>query len=95
MLSQEEVQHIASLARIQLSDEEIAKFQKELGDVLDYFDILKDVDTADARPMTHSVELQNVKRDDEARNKKKNDGRHLIDMAPDTSNGYIKVKSIL
>ena len=95
MLSYTEVQHIAKLARIELSEKEIKKFQKDLGEVLHYFEILKEVDAQDVQPMTHSVLLENIKREDTARPKTKNDGQHLIDMAPSRKNGYLKVKSIL
>jgi aspartyl-tRNA(Asn)/glutamyl-tRNA(Gln) amidotransferase subunit C len=95
MISKQDVEHIAQLARIKLNDNEVEKFQKELGDVLDYFDILKDVHTANVQPMTHAVLLQNVKRSDQAKEKTKNDGQHLIDMAPNKDKGYVKVKSIL
>lgn len=93
MITKEEVQHIAKLARIQLSPEEVEKFQKELGEVLDYFEILREVDVSSVQPMTHSVPLQNVKRKDEAQPDSK--GRKLLDAAPEHEAGYLKVKSIL
>ena len=98
MLSQKEVQHIAGLARITLSDEEIKKFQHDLGKVFDYFEILKEVDAENVHPMTHSVLLMNIKREDQFarwRTKTNHDGQYLIDMAPAKKNGYLKVKSIL
>ena len=95
MLSQKEVQHIAGLARITLSDEEIKKFQQDLGKVFDYFEILKEVDAENVHPMTHSVLLMNIKREDKAKSKTNHDGQYLIDMAPAKKNGYLKVKSIL
>jgi len=95
MLEKEVVEHIAKLARISLSEKEITKFQKELGNVLDYFQILEEIDVSGIEPMIYSVVLENVQRKDIAKKKTPHDGRHLIDMAPETKNGYLKVKSIL
>jgi aspartyl-tRNA(Asn)/glutamyl-tRNA(Gln) amidotransferase subunit C len=94
MIPEDEVQHIAKLARIHVSPEDIKKFQKELGEVLEYFEIIKDIDVNNVVPMTHSVLLENIKREDIAKSKSR-PGKELIDMAPEQENGYLKVKSIL
>jgi len=94
MITKEEVQHIAKLARIELSDTEVEKFQKELGDVLQYFEILGELDTATVRPMTHSVAVENIKRQD-ATEPNLDGAKTLLEMAPDTKDGFLKVKSIL
>lgn len=95
MLSPREVRHIAKLARIGLSDEEILKFQKELSSVLEYFEILSEVDASSAEPMTHAVLLQNVSRKDAAMSKPSSATLRLLQMAPAAKDGYLKVKSIL
>ncbi len=59
MLSKEQVLHVAKLAKIELTEVEIEKFQKQLSAVIDYFDILKSVDTSHISPRTHTVELTN------------------------------------
>lgn len=92
MLSAKEVQHIAKLARIQVSDKDIAKFQKELASILEYFEMLREVDVPDVQPMTHSVPSQNVSRKDV--NLPSQDAERLLHMAPATKHGYLKVKSI-
>ena len=93
MISKEEVEHIAKLARIQLRDEEIQKFQTDLASVLDYFDVLNEVDVSGVEPMTHSVILENVKRKDESQ--KTGLEVALLSMAPAKKDGFLKVKSIL
>ena len=95
MISKEEVQHIAKLARIQLSETELEKFQKDLGSILDYFNLLKELDVSDVKPMIHSVVLKNVKRGDKVRKKEKGSAEKLIQMAPENKDGFLKVKSIL
>ena len=66
-LSREEVQHIALLARLGLSEAEIEKFKLQLSDILENFEILEQADTSNLPPTTQSIALQNVLRPDEAR----------------------------
>jgi len=92
MISKEEVKHIAKLARLGLSDEEIEKFQKELSSILDYIEKLKEVDVSNVQPTSHPFEIENVNRKDEssiAANKEE-----LLKLAPEEKKGYLKVKSI-
>lgn len=95
MLSPREVRHIAKLARIGLSDEELLKFQKELSSVLQYFEILRELDVSSTEPMTHAVLLQDVTRKDTAIAKPSSGALRLLQMAPAVKGGYLKVKSIL
>lgn len=95
MLSAKEVQHIAKLARIGLSDEEILRFRMDLGSILEYFEILRDVDASSITPATHALPLQNVTRQDAVKAKDPQESQRLLDMAPETKDGYLKVKSIL
>jgi len=64
-ISREEVLHIARLARLGLSPEEVAKFQEQLSSILDYFQVLRQVDTEGVPPTTHTLPLQNIMREDE------------------------------
>jgi aspartyl-tRNA(Asn)/glutamyl-tRNA(Gln) amidotransferase subunit C len=64
-LSREEVLHISRLARLGLTEEDVDKFQEQLSNILENFDILKQVDTTDVPPTAQSLALQNVMRDDE------------------------------
>jgi aspartyl-tRNA(Asn)/glutamyl-tRNA(Gln) amidotransferase subunit C len=63
-LSHEQVRHIAWLARLGLSEEEVEKFSLQLSNILENFEILKQVDTRDAPPATRTVPLKNVFRKD-------------------------------
>jgi len=63
-LGYEQVRHIAWLARLGLSEEEVEKFSLQLSDILENFEVLKQVDTANVPPATHSVPLENVLRED-------------------------------
>lgn len=93
MLTKEEVQHIAKLARIQLTEEEICVFQQELTQVLEYFDTiqhadLSGIDSAALMPI-------NIEREDLPKREAPETIEQLIAMAPDTKDGNIKVRSIL
>jgi len=94
MLSKQEVQHIAKLARLGLTDREIGKYQKELSSILDYVEKLKKVDVSGIEPTSHSVKVDNAMRGDAASKKQETLTKKLMDLAPETKNGYLKVKSI-
>jgi aspartyl-tRNA(Asn)/glutamyl-tRNA(Gln) amidotransferase subunit C len=94
VINKEEVKHIAKLARLGLTEKEIEQLQKELSSILDYFEKLKKVDISGIEPTTHSILVENVMRDDERR-KSKVESRKLLDLAPETKESYLKVKSIL
>ncbi len=67
MLSREEVLHIAKLAKLKLSEEEIRAYQEQLGRILAHFKKLQELDTSDIEPMKHVLALKNVFRPDEPR----------------------------
>ncbi len=96
MISKEEVQHIAKLARLGLTEEEIKKFQKELSSILDYIEKLKKVDIFKIEPTSHSIKVENITREDKARLKEKSaDEEKLLELMPEKKERYLKVKSIL
>jgi len=96
MISKEEVQHIAKLARLGLTEEEIKKFQKELSPILDYIEKLKEVDISGVEPTSHSVRVENIMREDKVRLKDKSaDEEKLLELMPEKKERHLKVKSIL
>ncbi|MFH1841527.1 MAG: Asp-tRNA(Asn)/Glu-tRNA(Gln) amidotransferase subunit GatC [Candidatus Nealsonbacteria bacterium] len=94
MISKEEVQHIAKLARLGLSREEVKEFQKELSSILDYIEILKELKVSEVEPTNQALKIENVTREDEEYLGEK-DAKKLLDLAPDKKEGYLKVKSVL
>jgi aspartyl-tRNA(Asn)/glutamyl-tRNA(Gln) amidotransferase subunit C len=93
MITKKEVQHIAKLARLGLTEKEIRKMEKELSKILDYIEKLKEVDISKVKPTSHSLLLENVMREDKS-SKLKVESSKLLELAPETKNGYLKVKSI-
>lgn len=63
-ISREEIEHIASLARLYLSEEEKELFGSQLGSILDYMEKLNELDTRDIEPTSHVLPISNVMRDD-------------------------------
>lgn len=92
-ISREEVLHIARLARVGLSEEDVAKFQEHLSQILDYFQILRQVDTQDVPPTTHTLPLQNVMRPDKVTASLPMDD--TLHNAPQEEEGYFRVRAVL
>jgi aspartyl-tRNA(Asn)/glutamyl-tRNA(Gln) amidotransferase subunit C len=64
-LSPDEVRRVAHLARLQLTDAELASMTRQLSDIVSYFDVIKAVDAAGVEPLAHALPVHNVFRDDE------------------------------
>ena len=92
-LSHEEVQHIALLARLGLSEAEIEKFRDQLSDILENFEILSQTDTSNLSPTSQSIALQNVFRPDEA--KASYPVEDILANAPQRYDNFFKVQSVL
>lgn len=63
-ISKEEIEHIAVLARLSLSEEEKELFGSQLSSILDYMEKLNELDTKGIEPTSHVLTLSNVMRDD-------------------------------
>lgn len=67
MITRDEVLHIAKLAKLRLTDDEVALFQEQLGCILKYFRQIEKLDTEKIPPMKHVLDLHTVLRPDEPR----------------------------
>lgn len=98
MLTDKEVKHIATLARIKLSEQEEEHFKKDLSSILGYVETLNKVPTDNVEPLYQVTGITNATRSDEPRGSfVMNDElkRTLIEQAPSHENDYIKVKAVL
>ncbi len=91
MISKEEVEHIAKLARLELTEKEIEKMQKDLSAILDYFDLLKKAPKVDKANLENN-DLRATRKDEVISSHDMAD--ELIAAAPDKNDDYIKVKAI-
>jgi len=97
MLTDKEIRHVASLARIKINKKEEEKFKKELSSILDYVDKLNKVDTSNIEPLHQVTGLVNSFRSDEDRGEFKIDeelDKKLIGQVPYKENRFVKVKSV-
>lgn len=92
-LSKQEVMHIATLCRVGMTDADLEKFSDQLSNILDQFEVLKSVNTDNVPPTAHSIPLNNVWREDEARPSLSEED--TLRNAPDKEEGFIKVKQVL
>jgi len=89
-----DVRYVADLARLELTDEEVEKFQGELESVLTYVDTLSRLDLSDIEPTAHANPQANVWREDGASESMCRDD--VIRNAPDSAEGkYIRVPPII
>jgi aspartyl-tRNA(Asn)/glutamyl-tRNA(Gln) amidotransferase subunit C len=66
-LSRADVEHVAHLARLGLTDEELGRLEGQLNHILDQYAILARLDTGDIPPTAQTIELENILREDEPR----------------------------
>jgi aspartyl-tRNA(Asn)/glutamyl-tRNA(Gln) amidotransferase subunit C len=92
MISKEEVKHIAKLARLELTEKEIEKLQKDMSAILDYFNLLKKAPKPENAEEIYK-DLSSVRKDEVISSYNIKD--ELIGSAPDKKDDYIKVKAIL
>lgn len=92
-LSYQQVKHIAWLARLALSQDEIEIFSLQLSNILENFEILQQVDTTHIPPTTQTNPLQNIFREDAAA--KSYPQNEILANAPQQEENCFKVKAIL
>ena len=91
MLSRDQVLHVARLARLELTDDEIERYSGELSKVLDYIEKISELDLSGVEPTSHVVEVENALRADEPRASWPRDV--MLGSAPDAGQGGFRVPS--
>ena len=92
-LSDEQVKHIAWLARLAMSQAEVEKFKLQLSHILENFEIFQEVDTTDVLPATQTTASQNVFREDNAAESYPQ--QEILANAPNREENCFKVRAIL
>jgi len=92
-LTTEQVRHVAKLARLKCSEEEITTFTRQLGDVLDYFAQLEQLDTSGVEPLAHCLPIENVFRADKVGESLSND--EALANAPQRDGEFFAVPKVL
>lgn len=91
MIDREQVLHVARLARLRLTDEDIETMSSELSTILDHIEKIEELDLDDVEPTSHVVELENVLRADEPRPSFERD--RILAPAPDPADDGFRVPS--
>ncbi len=92
-LTKEEVEHIALLARVGMTPEEVERYREQLSNILENFQVLQQVDTNNVQPTSHSIALENVMREDVSSDSFPQE--EIVANAPQEEGGLFRVKAIL
>ena len=93
-LTKKEVEHIAYLARLGLTEEEKGKFAEQLSSILDYVEQLKEVNTDGVEPTAQVTGLENVLRPDSIAACPEEEMKKLVAMAPEHEDNLVKTRSV-
>ena len=89
IISDETNEYVGILAKLELSEEEKEQAKKDMGSMLDYIDMLNQLDTSEVEPMSHVFSVNNVFREDVVTNG--DDREYIIKNAPAQKEGSFKV----
>jgi aspartyl-tRNA(Asn)/glutamyl-tRNA(Gln) amidotransferase subunit C len=91
MIDRDQVLHVARLARLQLTDEEVERMASELSGILEHVERIAALDLDDVEPTAHVIELENVLRPDEPRPSWPRE--KVLEAAPEPDDGSFRVPS--
>jgi aspartyl-tRNA(Asn)/glutamyl-tRNA(Gln) amidotransferase subunit C len=91
MIDREQVLHVARLARLRLTEDEVERMSSELSTILDHIEKISELDLDDVEPTSHVVEVENVLRADEPRESWPRE--RILEPSPDTADGGFRVPS--
>ncbi|HNR12838.1 MAG TPA: Asp-tRNA(Asn)/Glu-tRNA(Gln) amidotransferase subunit GatC [Thermodesulfobacteriota bacterium] len=92
-INREQVAHIAHLARLEFSDQELDAFTGQMNDILAHFDKLLEVDTSSVEPTSHAITVHNVFREDRVHACLAQS--QALANAPDSASGLFRVPKII
>ncbi len=88
-----QIEQIANLSRIKLTDDEKDIFREQLTDILGYIEKLNELDTDDVQPMAYATSIKNVFREDQQ--KSSFPRQEILELSPSSANGFFKVPKVL
>lgn len=92
-VTKDDVAHVAKLARLEFSDEEMEKFTSQLNTILHYMEKLNTLDTSNVEPLSHVNELTNVMREDDV--KPSLPREEVLANAPSRDEKFFKVPKVI
>ncbi|GAK10379.1 Asp-tRNA(Asn)/Glu-tRNA(Gln) amidotransferase subunit GatC [Geomicrobium sp. JCM 19038] len=92
-ITKEQVEHVADLARLSFTEAEIEEFTNQMSKVIDYAEVLNELDTENVEPTTHVMDVRNVLREDNVKPSLQRE--EALKNAPKQKDGQFEVPSVL
>ena len=92
-LSEKDVQYVAKLARLEVTDQEVAKYTQQLDNILEYVQQLNKLDTTAVEPLAHVLDLKNVTREDKPAPSLTQ--QEVLSNGPEVQSGHFRVPKIM
>lgn len=92
-ITRKDVEYIANLSRLTISEEEIEEYTKQLSEILEHVNRLQKLNTDNVEPMSYAVDIKNIYRDDI--NEPSIDREKVLDAAPSVEKNCFKVPKII
>ncbi|WP_421383016.1 Asp-tRNA(Asn)/Glu-tRNA(Gln) amidotransferase subunit GatC [Bacillus salacetis] len=92
-ISEDQVKHVAHLARLAITEEEVQKFTTQLDAIIGFAEQLNELDTQNVNPTSHVLEMKNIMREDKP--VKGLPQEEVLKNAPDHQDGQVRVPSVL
>ncbi len=92
-LSEKDVQYVAKLSRLEVTDQEVAKYTQQLANILGYVEQLSKLDTSKVEPMAHVLDMKNVFRPDQPAPSLTQ--KEVLSNGPEIQSGHFKVPKIM
>ncbi len=94
-LDKKQIEHIARLARLELTEKEMQTYGSQLSDILNYINQLQEVDVNNIEPTAQVTGMENVFREDKVKEWDKDERQAALEQAPELKDGQVKVKRVL
>ena len=94
-ISRQDVDYVAKLARLELSEQEKERYAGQLESILGYIDKLNALDTKDVPPTSHAMNLKNIWREDELKPCLESTREAILANAPEREDDFFKVKKVI
>ncbi|RIK41425.1 MAG: Asp-tRNA(Asn)/Glu-tRNA(Gln) amidotransferase GatCAB subunit C [Chloroflexi bacterium] len=91
-LTLDEVRHVAELAKLRLTDDEVAQYAEQLSAILEYAERVQTVDTSNVPPTPYVLPLETILREDVPEPGLSND--EALANAPDSADGFFRVRAV-
>jgi len=92
-LTEKDVRYVAKLSRLEVTDEEVTNYTRQLSSILGYIEQLNALDTKDVEPLSHVLDLKNVFREDVVTPSLTQ--AQVLSNAPEPQSGHFKVPKIM